>query len=194
MCVSTLYVCVCVCVCVCNLVHACMYVYIHPSTVIQYRSCCHGLGNHLPQAHIIACQSWNTPVHVHTDVHTQTHNYHTHLRMYTSVHPFIHTHTHTHTCMYIHLCIHTYAYVLKYTHTHTHTHTCTCKHQQLRTMIFDSLNKDVRVRRTTGNCGTLLCVKLRTHNLCMTFQRWTEDQTLCTLIFLLFSTYPYMQE
>ena len=34
-----------------------------------------------------------------------------------------------------------------------------------------------------------LCVKLRTHNLCMIFQRWTEDQTLCTLFSLFFSTY-----
>ena len=35
-----------------------------------------------------------------------------------------------------------------------------------------------------------LCVKLQLQNLCMTFQRRTEDQTLCTLFSSLFSTYP----
>ena len=51
--------------------------------------------------------------------------------------------THTHR--------HTYAYI------HAHTYMYTGKPCQLRTMIFDLLNEDVRVRRTTGNCGTL-CV------------------------------------
>ena len=45
-----------------------------------------------------------------------------------------------------------------HTHSYTlHTHTHTGKPCQSRTMIFDSLNEDVRVRRTTGNYGTL-CV------------------------------------
>ena len=54
-------------------------------------------------------------------------------------------------------------------------------------MIFDSLNEDVRVRRTTGKRGTLVCKIADTmYDLCMTFQCWTEDQTLCTLFSLLF--------
>ena len=43
----------------------------------------------------------------------------------------------------------------KCTHTHTHTHTCKCC--QTRTLIFDSLNEDACVRRTTGKLCTL-CV------------------------------------
>ena len=48
----------------------------------------------------------------------------------------------------------------QFTHTLTHTHTAqthTCKHRQSRTMIFNSLNKDVHVRHTTGNCGHFVC-------------------------------------
>ena len=71
--------------------------------------------------------------------------------------------------------------VLSKTHTNTHTHTG--KPCQSRT-IFDSLNEDVRVLWDT------LCVKLRTHNLCMTFQLWTEDQTLRTLFSLFFFNIP----
>ena len=70
--------------------------------------------------------------------------------------------------------------VLSKTHTNTHTG----KPCQSRTMIFDSLNEDVRVLWDT------LCVKLRTHNLCMTFQLWTEDQTLRTLFSLFFFNIP----
>ena len=66
-------------------------------------------------------------------------------------------------------------------------HTHTCKHRQSRTMIFDSLLKWGHLCSTYywQLCDTL-CAKLRTHNLCMTFQRWTEDQTLCTLLLFFF--------
>ena len=81
------------------------------------------------------------------------------------------------------------------THTHTHTHWHTCKHQQARTMIFDSLKRGRACSMYYRHLWDTLCVKLRTHNLCMTFQRWTGDQTLCMLFSLFFSsTYPYMQE
>ena len=68
--------------------------------------------------------------------------------------------------------------------TYTHTHTHTCKHRQSRTMIFDSLNEDVHVRRTTR----------------LQWDTWLFHAELSTKpyahYFLLFfpSTYPYMQE
>ena len=63
----------------------------------------------------------------------------------------MHTNTHTHT------------------HTHTHTLTHTCKRRQSRTVIFEMLNEDVRVRRSRyyRQLRDTLCVNLRMHNLCI---------------------------
>ena len=102
-----------------------------------------------------------------------------------------------HTCIWFtcfHLnqqtCTHN---TLTHSLTHTHTHTQTCKHRQSRTTIFDSLLKWVCACSTYyRQLWDTLCVKLRTHNLCMTLERWTKDQTLCTLFSLFFSTYPYI--
>ena len=84
----------------------------------------------------------------------------------------------------------TKTYTCTHTDTHTHTHIL-CKSCQSRTMIFDSLNEDACVRRTTSNCGHFVCKIVDIYNLCMTFQCWTEDQTLCTLFSPFFSTYLY---
>ena len=73
-------------------------------------------------------------------------------------------------------------------HTHTHTHT----YLQARA----NEDYDILLAKRGRACSTYyrklwdtLCVKLWTHNLCMTFQRWTKDQTLCTLFsgFLFFN-------
>ena len=81
-----------------------------------------------------------------------------------------HTHTHAHT------------------HTHTHTHTCKCR--QMRTPIFDPLNEDTCVQTYYRQLWDTLCVKLRTHNLCMTFQRWTEDSNPVHVNFSIFQHTP----
>ena len=66
---------------------------------------------------------------------------------------------------------------------HTHTHTCKPWTDILLAKRGRACSMCYRQRGT-------LCVKLRTHNLCMTFQHWTEDQTLCTLFSLFFQHTP----
>ena len=75
-----------------------------------------------------------------------------------------------------------------YTHTHTHTHThIPVSISNRGTMIFSLAKRGHCVfPLTTGNCGDTLCVRLRTHNLCMTFQRWNRGPNPVHIIFSLF--------
>ena len=126
--------------------------------------------------------------HAHTHTHTRISSAGTRYTTYTQIRSTLftqfarmHIHFALRACTHIHT--HTRARAHTHTHTHIHIHILVLMPSNEDSDIWLA-NEDACVRRHRQTVDTL-CVKLRTPNLCVTFQRWT-------VLFSFFFQYPYI--